>query len=153
MIRVAPIGILSWFALPYPAPKRLRRLIRSGSLRTRHIPRSSQAFLKGSSRVQLWIRKEPLASFRIEGISKRVPSPVLLIRSWAACLTSFVVCGATFVHPAVYRALCASDLRRLTRLVMGRRTVWRRDLIRSNKAWAFRFLFWTNRSQGFCLEK
>ena len=124
MIRVAPIGILSWFALPYPAPEEAARAYTLRELEDAAYPRSSQAFLKGSSRVQLWIRKEPLASFRIEGILKRVPSPALLYSFLSSlCLPSFVVCGVTFVHPVVYRALCASDLRRLTRLVMGRRTV------------------------------
>lgn len=67
-------------------------------------------------------------------------------------LPSFVVSWATFVHSVAYWALCASDLRRLEeRRARGLSDggIWSAAM----KHELFRFLFWTNRRQGFCIEK
>ena len=142
MITASHIRMPSQPALSYPAPEEAAQAYTSRELEnTVYPPLFSRLLDEPRSRVRLWIRKEPLASFRIQGISKRVPSPALLYSFLSSpCLPSFVVGGATFVHPVAYWALCASDLRRLTRLVMGRRTVWRRDLICSNEARAVQIL-------------
>ena len=126
---------------PTLRPKRLRRLIRPGSLRARHTPPLFSHLLDGPFARTALDQEETSSVLSYLGNieASSLPCPPVFVLEQSG-LPSFVVSWATLVHPVAYWALCASDLRRLTRLVMGRWTVWRRDLICSNEARAVQIL-------------
>lgn len=153
MIRVAPIGFLSWLTLPYPAPEEAVQAYTSRELESAaYTPLFSHLFEVPFARTALdeeWTSSVLSYLGNIEESSLPCP-PVFVL---GQPVSPLFCCQWSYVRSSgCLLALCTSDLRRLTRIVMGGRTVWRRNLICSNEARADQILV-LNESQPRLLHR